>query len=52
MLNEGLYRLAVNTYDIDDETFECSDLEEIVLPSTLKEISGPVFRDYVNLRIV
>lgn len=56
VLNEGLEKLVVLTGKYEflrpyDGIFGRSSLEEIVLPSTLKEISGPVFRDCDKLRI-
>ena len=62
MLNEGLEQLISEDGYYDDDKygsshpykgiFYRSGLEEVVLPSTLKEICGGVFADCENLRRV
>ena len=57
MLNEGFETLNIeNGYDDDEyqsaeDTNNCG-VEEIVFPSTLKEIGAYMFYDYPHLRVV
>lgn len=51
-LNEGLEVLGTENYRCYHGVFQESGVQEIVLPSTLREIGGNTFRDCESLRTV